>query len=333
MNVLIIGGSVFVGRHITNALLEAGHSVTHFNRGVTETTPRNDVEIVTGDRMHRLDRLAGRTWDAVVDTCAYVPAAVDLAAKALRDRTNRYVFISTLSVYDYENVDDGRPITETSRRAELPAEADVSTMTPETYGALKALCEDVIDDAFGERATIVRCGLMVGPYDRTDRFTYWVVRAARGGGMIAPVSPDEPMQFIDVRDVADFVVRSVERSSAGTYNVTGLPGRVTFGSLLEGIVALTGANAEFVWLDRDAIARSGLEAWKEIPLWLDDARFMRNLHNASVDRALAAGLRFRPLDETITDTLAWARSRPADHRMAHGMTPERETEALCRTSS
>lgn len=209
MRVLVIGGGVFVGRHITDALLTAGHRVTQFNRGLAAPA-RSDVETVNGDRMRDLALLRTRTWDAVVDTCAYVPEAVRLSTDALQGRIARYVFISTLSVYDYDLIGIGSAIDENAPKALLPPAADPATVTLETYGPLKARCEDVVLDAFPGGATILRCGLMVGPLDRSDRFTYWVVRCARAGRMLAPEGPQSPMQFVDVRDVAAFVVRAIE---------------------------------------------------------------------------------------------------------------------------
>jgi 2'-hydroxyisoflavone reductase len=326
MKVLVIGGSVFVGRHVTDALLAAGHEVTHFNRGVAESKPRSDVETIQGDRMHDLERLSGRRWDAVVDTCAYVPAAVELSAEALSGATDRYLMISTVSVYDYEQA--SVPVTESSPLASLASDADRTTMTPETYGALKALCENVVVDRFGARSTIVRCGLIVGPHDRSDRFTYWVMRGARGGRILAPEGPDTRMQFIDVRDLAAFVVRTLENENGGIFNVTGVPGSVTLGATLELATALSTRDAEIVWCDRETIARTGLQPWQEIPLWIDDDHLMETLHAVSVDRALSVGLRLRPLAETISDTFEWASTRPSDHVMKHGMSPQREAEAL-----
>jgi 2'-hydroxyisoflavone reductase len=206
-------------------------------------------------------------------------------------------------------------------------------VTPETYGALKVLCEDIVVDAFGKNHTIVRCGLMVGPHDRSDRFTYCVARCARGGRMLAPAGPDEPMQFIDVRDVAAFVVRALENRTSGVFNVTGLRGTVTFGKLFEHVAGVVNGWPEIVWFDREAIVRSGLEEWKEIPLWINDAKAMRKLHAVVVERALSSGLTLRPLDDTVRDTLAWAQTRPSDYVMKHGMTPEREAEALSASES
>jgi 2'-hydroxyisoflavone reductase len=330
MNVLIIGGSVFVGRHITDALLSAGHAVTHFNRGVS-APPRDDVETVKGNRTVDLDRLGDQTWDAVVDTCGYVPGDVRLSTERLKDRAGQYLFISTVSVYDHYRIEDGAPVDEAAATAVLAPNADDTVVTGETYGALKVLCEDVVADTFAENATIVRGGVMVGPYDTTDRFTYWVARCARGGRMLAPGGSNEPMQFIDVRDLAAFVVRLLENRTPGTLNVTGTPGTVTFGELFEFTIRVAGLRPDIIWLDRETIARSGLTVgidWCEIPLWIQDPGLMTKYHDVRVDRALAVGLKLRPLGDTVRDTLAWAQTRPSGYEMKHGMTLEREAEAL-----
>lgn len=327
MRVLLIGGGVFVGRAITDALLASGHEVTHFHRGKSEA-PRSDVETIVGDRFEHLDRLKGHTWDAVVDTCAYVPRAVGLSTAALADSAKRYLLISTVSVYDYDSATPERSIDESSPRLQLPTGADRDTMTPETYGALKALCEDVVFERFGDRALAMRCGLMVGPHDRSNRFTYWVTRTARGGRMLAPVGPESSLQLIDVRDVARFCVLALQRGISGPVNVTGVPGGVNLGNVLSAAVAVSGVRPEIVWLDRATIARTGLKPWEEIPLWDPDDRFMEIFHSVRVDRALAAGLRLRPLQATVRDTLVWAEQAPADRALPHGMTAEREAAAL-----
>ncbi len=327
MNVLIIGGGIFLGRHITDALLSAGHRITHFNRALS-APPRADVEIVKGDRSRDLELLDGRTWDAVIDTCAYVPNDVRRSTRLLKERAARYLLISTLSVYDHAHIEDGTPIDESAATVVLAPTADETVMTPETYGGLKVRCENVVVNAFGADATILRCGIMVGPHDETDRFTYWVARCARGGRMLAPGDPNEPMQFIDVRDFAAFVVRVVEGRKSGILNVAGLPGAATFGKLFEHACRAAATRPEIVWLDREAIARTDLEQWRELPLWIEDAAFMRKFNELIVDRALSAGLTLRPLDDTILDTLAWARTLPSGYQMKHGMTPAREVEAL-----
>lgn len=327
MDVLIIGGGVFVGRHITDALLAAGHRVTHFNRGIA-APPRADVETITGDRMNELELLGNRSWDAVVDTCAYVPHAVRLSTEALATRVARYVFISTLSVYDYDRIGSDEPFDESAPRVMLAPGADATTMTPDTYGALKALCEDVVLDSFGNRATVLRCGLMVGPHDPTDRFTYWVYRCSRGGRMLAAGGPGTPMQFIDARDMAAFVVRVLNAEIGGVFNLTGQPDTVTFGALFSRCAQVSGVEPDVVWLDRDAVARAGLKEWQDVPLWLADGPFMRKFLNAAVDRALAAGLSLRPLTDTVRDTLAWANGRPTDYQFKYGLDAQREAEAL-----
>lgn len=327
MRILIIGGGVFVGRHITDALLSAGHRVTHFNRGIA-APGRSDVETVTGDRIRDLHRLGNRTWDAVVDTCGYVPEALRVSTNALNGRAGRYVFISTVSVYDYDRIGAGDAIDENATKATLPPGADTTKVTPETYGALKLSCEGRVLEAFGDRATILRCGLMVGPYDPTDRFTYWVLRCTRAGRMLAPGGLENPMQFIDARDVAAFTVPALENQTGGVFNVTGLPDATTFGTLFCECARVAGQRPEIVWLDPDAIARAGLQEWKDLPLWVADLEFMRTFHSVRVDRGLAAGLRFRPLAETVRDTIAWAQTRPADYRAKHGITAEREAQAL-----
>jgi 2'-hydroxyisoflavone reductase len=330
MKVLIIGGSIFAGRHITDALLSEGHRVTHFNRGFSGG-PRGDVETIKGNRTTDLDLLSDRTWDAVVDTCGYVPGDVRLSTERLKDRAGRYVFISTVSVYDYDRIEDGAPLDETAATVVLAPNADDKVVTGETYGALKVLCEAVVADTFAEDATIVRSGVMVGPHDASDRFTYWVARCARGGRMLAPGDPNEPMQFIDVRDLAAFVVRAIETRKSGTLNVTGTPGTVTFGELFEHTARVAGLRPEIIWLDREAIARSGLTVGMdrcEIPLWIQDPALMAKFHDVRVDRALGAGLTFRPLSDTVCDTLVWAQTRPSGYEMKHGMRPQREAEAL-----
>ncbi len=326
MNVLIIGGGVFLGRAVTDALLSTGHSVTHFNRGKS-TAPRSDVETVAGDRLEHLDRLQRRRFDAVVDTCAYVPRAVEISTQTLLASVERYVLISTLSVYDYDVATPETRIDETWHRVGLPAGASRDVMAAETYGALKALCEDVVLQSYGERALVLRCGLLVGPYDPTNRFTYWLTRAARGGRMLAPVSPDSPMQFIDVRDVARFTVRVLENHFEGAVNLTGIPASVTLGDVINTASTIAGSHPDVHWLDTDAIERAGLQEWSDLPLWVRDARFSRIFHNVRIDRALGAGLEFRPLDETVRDTLAWA-ACTLDRPTPHGMTLEREAEAL-----
>ncbi|MGZ5063824.1 MAG: NAD-dependent epimerase/dehydratase family protein, partial [Usitatibacter sp.] len=213
MRILILGGTVFLGRALTDAALARGHRVTHFNRG-RSSAPDARVETVTGDRTQSLEALAGREWDAVVDTSGYLPQVVGKSARALRDATRRYVFVSSISVY-------AGPGFAEDAAVQPPPDPLPDAMTMEAYGALKAACEGVVRESFGDRATLVRPGLIVGPHDPTDRFTWWPARVARGGRVAAPGRPSRTVQFIDVRDLARWMVELVQRGAAGTFNATG----------------------------------------------------------------------------------------------------------------
>ena len=310
MRLLIIGGTRFLGRALVEDALARGHKVTLFNRGKTNPELFPEVERITGDRDGGLEALEGRTWDAVVDTCGYFPRIVRASAEALRDSVGTYVFISTISVY----ADLSKPVDESS---------PLGTMEDETleefgdefqyYGPLKALCEQAVQDAYGERALIIRPGFIVGPHDPTDRFTYWPVRVARGGRVLAPGPPERPLQFIDVRDLAGWIIRLLEDGRTGLFNATneGVPmGEV-----------LAGADVEWVsdaWLVEQGVAE------EHLPLWSAEPAFAA-LHEADVSPAVAAGLTFRPHEETLRDTLAW---RGEDAELATGMSAEREAELL-----
>ena len=321
MRILILGGTVFVGRALTDAALAAGCDVTHFNRGKSgPDDPR--VRTVRGDRTVDADLAhldAG--WDAVFDTSGYLPQVVDKTIDALQ-RARRYVFVSTISVYagpDFSEHGVTLPVPEP-----LPG-----AMTMELYGNLKAGCEERVRDGFGDRATIVRPGLIVGPHDRTDRFTYWPVRIAKGGLVAAPGRPDRPVQFIDVRDLAEYMLALARDDRAGTFNATGPRGRLSFGTLLDACRAVTQSDARFAWVDDATLARHDVAPWKEMPLFVPESEphadaFM----SVPIDRALATGLAFRPLADTIADTLAFARSRPADHVWKAGLPAEKEAKLL-----
>ncbi|HEU5206940.1 MAG TPA: SDR family oxidoreductase [Gaiellaceae bacterium] len=314
MRLLLLGGPRFLGRAIVDAALERGHAVTFFNRGRTNPDLYPDVERLVGDRASDLSAITGREWDAVVDTCGYLPRDVRASAEALA-RSKVYCFVSSVSVY----ADSSRPIDETSPVESLGelAEDDV---TDESYGPLKALCEDAVRDVLAERALVVRPGLIVGPHDPTGRFTYWPHRVARGGEVLAPAPPDEPTQFIDVRDLGDWIVSLCEKRSGGTFNATH-PG-VSWGELLDTCVFVTGSDATISWIDRDFLAELEVGQWMELPLWIHDPE-ATYFDRVDVTRALAAGLVFRPLAETVRATLADARTTAAA-----GLTPERESELL-----
>jgi nucleoside-diphosphate-sugar epimerase len=324
MRLLVLGGTVFLGRHLVAAALARGHEVTLFNRGRSGPLLFPGAERLTGDRDGGLDQLRGRRWDAVVDTCGYVPRVVRQSVELLRDAANVYTFVSSISVYPLQG--DDRSESGPVERLDDPASEDVR----QHYGALKALCEEAVADCFGERTLIVRPGLIVGPHDPTGRFTYWSVRLGRTGEVLGPGEPDRRVQFIDARDLAAWTLDMVEAARAGTFNATGPARPLTFGELL------SRCAGPVTWVPDDFLLEQGVEPYSELPLWVPPSI---GTLDAPIDRALAAGLRHRDLDETIRDTRVWAESlagSPAQtdaggrQRQPAGISPEREAEILAR---
>src|SRR5581483_1135874 len=318
VRLLVLGGTKFLGRHAVDAALADGHEVSIFTRGETNPDLFPEAEHLRGDRDGNLDALAGRTWDGVVDTSGYVPRVVRRSAELLRDAVDRYVFVSSISVY----ADFSRPVDESSAVAEL--EDPETEEVLEHYGALKAACERVVDDVYGERSARVRAGLIVGPHDPTDRFTYWPRRVAAGGEVLAPGSPDARVQLVDARDLARWLVQLALAGPGGVFNATGPADPLTFGELLERARTAIGSDASFTWTDEQRILDAGVQPWTELPLWLPGTEY-RGMARADIGRALAAGLRFRPLEETVVDTLAWDRTVPGDRPT---LAPERERAIL-----
>lgn len=314
MKLLLLGGPRFLGRTVTDAALAAGHEVTFFNRGRTNPDLYPELERLVGDRTVSLDPLRGRSWDAVVDTCGYLPAVVHASAEALAD-SGLYCFVSSISVY----ADFGAPVDEESPVAELGDLTD-DQVTDESYGALKAMCEEAVREVFGRRAFVVRPGLIVGPHDPTGRFTYWPHRVARGGEVLAPGPPGRPTQFVDVRDLGEWIVAACERGERGTYNAT-RPG-VTFDELLRACREVTRSGARITWVADDFLVEHGVGPWLELPLWLVDPR-SAYADRVDVSRALASGLGFRALEETVRATLE--RAQTVD---GVGLAPSREAELL-----
>ncbi|HEX7557660.1 MAG TPA: NAD-dependent epimerase/dehydratase family protein, partial [Usitatibacter sp.] len=299
MRILVLGGTVFLGRAITDAALARGHRVTHFNRGKSGA-PDARVESVAGDRTAGLDALLGRSWDGVIDTSGYLPQVVRRSAEALRDATGRYAFVSSISVY-------GGPGFGEDDAVQPPPDPLPDAMTMETYGALKAACEGVVRGIFGERATIVRPGLIVGPHDPTDRFTWWPWRIARGGRVAAPGRAARAVQFIDVRDLARWMVGLLEREARGTFNATGPQGPLAMGRLLDACRSVSRSDASMEWIDEAFLAESGVKPWMEMPLWVPESDpHASGFMSVPIDRAIATGLAFTSLESTIADTLAWS---------------------------
>ena len=325
MRILIIGGTRFLGRHLVESALARSHDVTLFNRGKSNPNLFPNLETIIGDREHDVKKLEGRIWDAAIDVAGYVPRIVRLSAEVLKDTVSRYVFISSISVYDnFKKVG----INETDPVGKIKDET-VEEITGETYGPLKALCEKAVEDIYGlERTLIVRPGLIVGPHDPTDRFTYWPVRVARGGPVLAPEKPEAPIQIVDVRDLSDFIIDLIQVNASGVYNATGPDYELTLGRLLDISKQISGSDASFHWASVEFLNQHKVEAWSDMPTWVPDDEEGAGSSRVEVSKAIAAGLTFRPLEETVRDTLEWARTRPADHPWRAGLTAEREEKVL-----
>ena len=318
MRILVLGGTIFLGRHFVEQAAARGHDVTLFNRGRHNPELFPDLDRVRGDRDGGLAALGDRRFDACVDMCGYVPRIVGQSAEFLADRCAHYTFVSSLSVYADNSV-AGQAEDAPVASIDDPTTEEV---TGETYGALKRLCEREVERKFAERALIVRPGLIVGPHDPTDRFTYWPWRLARGGPVLAPLPGDVKIEFTDVRDLAGWILKSVESRSTGTFNVSGPTAqKMEFAHFLE----LCANDAELVWVGRDWLADRGVSLWVDLPLLVDEAS--PGFTTRSAHRAQAAGMRYRSPAETIRDTLQWVADARPDS-LAAGLAPERERALL-----
>ncbi|WP_337867225.1 NAD-dependent epimerase/dehydratase family protein [Meiothermus sp.] len=317
MNILLLGGTRFVGRHIAEAALQRGHQVSTFTRG---TNPLPGTESLVGDRKKGdLGALEGRTWDAVVDVNGYLPREVREAVGVLQGQVGRYAFISTVSVYR----ESAAPLDENAPLQTL-ADPTVEEVTPETYGGLKVLCELEVERAFGERSLVVRPHLVVGPRDPTDRFTYWPRRFAGGGRVLVPGKPENTLQFVDARDLGQFVILGLEKGLSGAYNAASTP--VTWGHLVKACQQATANPAEAVWADEQWLLDNQVTPWADLPAWIPSFAPGRGLGQIQNARAQAAGFSMRPLEQTVQDTLAWDKTRSESLRA--GMSREREFELL-----
>ena len=331
LRILILGGTGFTGPYQVRYALGRGHKVTTFNRGKTHPGELpSDIEQLVGDRNGQLDALKNRQWDVVIDNPTTLPKWVRDAAQILKGNVERYVFISTISVYgEVKTGPDEDAPTEKYDGAD-PYKETLEAMRAggyKTYGPLKALSEKEAEKWFPEKTLIIRPGLIVGPRDQTDRFTYWPVRIDRSGEVLAPGSPDDPVQFIDARDLAEWTIRMVENRETGIYNATGPAKPLGIGGMLDEIKAALKSNATFTWVPEDFLTKQKVEAWSDMPVWTGKES---GVVRAKIDRALNKGLTFRPLGETSRDTLAWFKSLPQD-RQSHpkaGLSPEREAEVL-----
>jgi 2'-hydroxyisoflavone reductase len=327
---LILGGTAFLGPQVIEAALARGHTVTLFNRGRTNPELFPDLEKLRGDRNGDLAALEGREWDAVVDTSAYFPRQVRLSAGLLADSVRHYVLVSTCSVYarlGEQDVDEGSELARLED--ETPESVDaIAKITGENYGALKALCEKEAESKMPGRVANVRPGLIVGPGDGSDRFTYWPARLARGGEVLAPGEPSHTVQFVDVRDLGEWIVGLIERRSAGAFNAVGPEQPLSMATLLEACRRAAANDARLTWVPAAFLAEQNVQPWSDMPVWTPPPEGRSDVPAISNAKAREAGLRFRTLDAIVADTLAWHRSRGPDRELRAGLKPERERDVL-----
>jgi 2'-hydroxyisoflavone reductase len=340
MKLLILGGTKFVGPHLIRAAQKNDHEVTTFTRGKQSAETLPGVEAIYGDRNADLAKLSGRRWDAVIDTSGYLPQQVKTSAGMLSRVIDLYVYISSISAYaDFSQmgITEDAPVHNLTRPQQAKANA-VDTSGPvsavsfgEMYGGLKALCEQAAEEEMpGGRTLVIRPGLIVGPGDNTDRFTYWPVRVSRGGEMIAPGRTTRELQFIDVRDLAEWTIHMIEQGKSGTYNANGLPASTTMAELLDESKRISGSDATFSWIADEFLIEQGVTPWSELPLWVPeyDSQDSRGFMFVNVRKAVGDGLKFTPLAETIKDTLDWFKTDRFEPERKAGLSPEKEAVIL-----
>ena len=325
MELLILGGTVFLGRALVETALQRGHHLTLFNRGRSNPGLFPQVEHLTGDRDGGLEALRGRQWDAVIDTGGYVPRLVQQSSLLLSSAVGHYTFISTISVYanfSQPGMDEGSPL------ATLDDDR-IEEVTGETYGPLKVLCEQVAEQEMPGRVLVVRPGLIVGPHDPSDRFTYWPQRVKHGGEVLAPGRPAREIKFIDVRDLAEWILGMLERRETGIFNADGPASPCTMEQLLQACKTTSGSNASFSWVSEEFLRKNQVGEWIEMPLWvLESDPEYAGFFAVSSQKAIQSGLRFRPLIDSVRATLDWSETRPADHNWRAGISRDREAELL-----
>jgi len=318
MNLLVLGGTQFVGRHIVETALHGGCQVTLFHRGRTNPGLFPGTEELLGDRDGGLGALGDRRWDSVIDVNGYLPRLVRDSARYLKSRVERYVYVSTLSVLG----NPALPNQNESAALAKPPDASVEEITKDTYGGLKAACETAVQSEVPGRTLIVRPGYIVGPWDHTGRFNYWLRRFSEGGEMLVPGDPAGPLQFIDVRDLAAFVVKMTQSKATGIYHAVGPPEPFSWGGLFDECRAITHSDTRVTWIDEEILESLGVQP-TELPMWVGSGA--RGIMSADARKALEAGLKLRPVSETVRDVLNW----DVRHgRRDVGLTAARERELL-----
>jgi 2'-hydroxyisoflavone reductase len=320
MRILFLGGTQFVGRHMVERAMERGHEVTLFNRGKTNADLFQEAEKLIGDRDGGLERLRDRRWDAVIDVNGYLPRLVKDSAQLLAGAVERYVFISTISVFaSYSQSDQ----VENAPLATMDDPTD-EEITEDSYGGLKVLCERAAEEALPGRVLTIRPGYVVGPYDHTDRFTYWPWRINQGGEVLAPGEPETPLQFIDARDLAAFVIAAIEDKGTTIYNCCGPEYALNWGEFFGACKDTLGSEVAFTWVSEDFLSEQEVSD-SELPMW--PVTEVHGIMRTNNKRAISDGLAFRPMRETITDTLDWANTQS---KPKVGLSPEREADLLRR---
>jgi 2'-hydroxyisoflavone reductase len=322
LGLLILGGTGFIGPHIVAYATARGHKTTLFNRGKTHPELFADLEKLRGDRDGKLDALKGRKWDGVVDTSGYVPRIVKMSADLLAPSVKQYLFISSISVYP-DDVKPGANESTPTQELKEPGSEEVR----KHYGALKALCEKTVEQSMPGRATTIRPGLIVGPGDPTDRYTYWPARIDRGGEALAPGGGDDPVQYVDTRDLAAFVVHALEDGIVGVFNATGPEKKLSMKSMLDSSRKASSNPAALTWVPEKFLEEQKVNPWDDMPVW---AGAGAGFSQIDCSKAIGKGLRFRSADETAKDTLAWWKTLPEERRgkLRAGLSPEREKEVL-----
>ncbi|MFT5234557.1 MAG: 2'-hydroxyisoflavone reductase [Candidatus Krumholzibacteriia bacterium] len=333
LRILVLGGTAFLGPAFVEAARVRGHEVTLFNRGRTNQHLYPDLEKLVGDRFNDLAALENGEWDVCIDNSGYIPSTVKASAELLKGRVKRYIFISSISVFaDFskKGLDEKSEVGQLTDE-ELSAAQTMDDISGTNYGPLKALCEQANTAIFGKNACNIRPGLIVGPMDRSDRFTYWPVRVAKGGEVLAPGTADTVTQVIDVRDLAEFMVLAAEKNYSGTYNATSPAEELTMGELLHTCKKVSGSDASFTWAEAAFLEEQEVAAWSDMPVWVPLDGEDSGHPFINVNRAVKAGLTFRPIAETVRSTLGWWATVDQERRdgpMRSGLAPEREAEVL-----